>query len=171
MGIRAIGDRRRGCTSTWPATMCKSGHLVGRLLQLLRWVAMRHTNGKPYAHVVVPMRLLLTVFHHKPRRTLLLSQFHGGKYVFRNHRAANYANETISGRFSKQVHLTEQKFKTPSFRLHPSHFQHGPVGPHLKRLGRPSPTIRDPVSLGDTIPRKREPISNWGISHSTACLS
>ena len=82
----------------------------------------------------------------------------------------NYLWQIQQTRLYSQVDLTEQKFKTPSFKLHPSHFQNGPAGPHLKRL-RPSPTVRDPVSLGDTIPGKREPISNWGISHSTACLS
>lgn len=89
--------------------------------------------------------------------------------AFWNNTVVSYTNETISGRFNdrdleelySQVNSTEQKFT-----VFTEGCLDGPVGPYLKYLGTSS-TIRDLVSLGDSIVGKGEPINYWGISYGT----
>jgi hypothetical protein len=89
--------------------------------------------------------------------------------VFWENTVTAYINETISGKFDQQdydelysqVDVTEQKFKAFT-----AGCQNGPSGKYLKYLGTSS-TIRDLVSLGDSIVGQGQPIDYWGVSYGT----
>ena len=78
-------------------------------------------------------------------------------------------NHTIAGRFNQQdedelfAHADESSRVLLEFG---KRCQQGPVGNFLQFIGTSS-TVRDLVSLGDSIVGKDKPIDYWGFSYGT----